>query len=233
MKLHTKYKGTLGEIAVAQALMRRGLPVFMELGNNNSPIDIITVKKGVLIRIQVKATEPVNGVLKVRAVCVRDRKHIIYNPNDFDVIAVYDVQWDKLYYVPLAEALKCKHAIMSLRISIAKSGRKRVHVADEYKSLNKAVKYLTAENKDDLYKMPAAIPRKKAPEDYIRRFLTIEHAIEMKRLRDLGYSNKEIGKELKCHPKNVPRLLKKYNLKNVVPLKTKKIKKVLKVAKTL
>lgn len=217
MKLHTKYKGTLGEIAVAQALMRRGLPVFMELGNNNSPIDIITVKKGVLIRIQVKATEPVEGVLKVRAACVRDRKHVVYKPNDFDIIAVYDAQWDKVYYVPLAEVLKYKFARMNLRIAPTKNGMVRIHAADEYKSLNKAVKYLTAENKDDLYKMPplknkGRPDRRVPPEERVRRLITKEIALKMFSLKQKGFNNNQIADKLGFHASTVKRALAKFKL---------------------
>ena len=58
--MHTKDAGTVGELAVILQLKQAGFTVFTKIGDN-SPIDLIVVNKGHMLRGQVKSCRLMNG----------------------------------------------------------------------------------------------------------------------------------------------------------------------------
>lgn len=140
-KLHSKDKGTLGEIAVAKYMMQRGLPVFAELGDN-CKVDLIVLKNDVPIKIQVKtySKERDGSVVRVYAVKSGPNYRYRYVVTDFDVMAVYLHETDEILFVFLREILEHGEA-MTIRLVDAKNGQsKGVKHADNYRSFNKAIK---------------------------------------------------------------------------------------------
>lgn len=97
--MNSKQKGSLGQIAVSKKLAELGLPVFTEVGDL-SKIDLITVKDGKLIRLQVKNCKIVNGSLEVPLRACGPNFNYYYTASDFDVLAVYSHELDKVYFIP-------------------------------------------------------------------------------------------------------------------------------------
>ncbi len=95
--MNSKLKGSIGELAVAQDLMRQGYPVFTELGDT-SKVDLIALIGDRAVKIQVKTGTEVKGVTcftKFRA----DKYHkYIYNKDDCDVFALYNLDRDIVCY---------------------------------------------------------------------------------------------------------------------------------------
>jgi hypothetical protein len=66
--MHSKTKGSIGQLTIAADLLSKGYEVFTELGDN-SKIDLIAVSKDYdLIKIQVKCLTPVNGSVKLSCI---------------------------------------------------------------------------------------------------------------------------------------------------------------------
>jgi hypothetical protein len=209
--IHSKDKGSLGEISVAKDLIRRGLPVFTEYGDN-SKIDIITQRKGVLVTLQVKAYKIHSGGIVVRTLRSGPNYNYRYELNDFDIFAVYSVEIDKVFYIPLELVIKAGGSI-NLRINDLKSSRcSNVRYASDYRSLSKAIKYLRQSDnyKHSMYSL--SVKKLKPPERYNskRRFMNKDIAIEMKKLSDSGLSYKEISEKLGVDRKTVPKTINKY-----------------------
>lgn len=118
--MDTKHIGTIGELAVAEELMRRGWEVFTEMGDN-SKIDLIANKDGLLRKIQVKTVEFSDcGWVFVRKSKITNGIRIEYLRKDIDLFAIYVMDKDAVAFVPFS---KFKKKSLCLRFEKPRSGR--------------------------------------------------------------------------------------------------------------
>lgn len=106
--VHTKDAGTVGELAVILQLKQAGYTVFTEVGDN-SPIDLIVLAKGRLLRGQVKSCKVVNGsaILPLRKAGPGGYLHkYIDDPDRVDFFALYVRDTGQVAYISAKEALK-------------------------------------------------------------------------------------------------------------------------------
>ena len=106
--MHTKDAGTVGELAVILQLKQAGYTVFTEVGDN-SPIDVIVLVKGRLLRGQVKSCRLVNGsaALSLRKAGPNGylRKYGD-NPDEIDFFALYVHDTGQIGYISSREAFR-------------------------------------------------------------------------------------------------------------------------------
>lgn len=119
----TKIKGDLGQAMVMADALKRGYKVALPLGEDWR-YDLIILKDGVLLRVQCKYTESINGFVKVRCETHDGRSYYKYKQEDLDYIAVYDKITDKCYYVNCSYLGKGRGSL-SLRTVDAKNGQKK------------------------------------------------------------------------------------------------------------
>jgi Holliday junction resolvase-like predicted endonuclease len=128
----TKQKGDIAEAYVMYLLKQRGFNVLVPWGEDNR-YDLVTEKKGVFKRIQVKYVTPKNGVLEVAIRSSNNYNIIHYSPEDIDIIAAYSPIDNKVYFIPL-KTIKNK-SICKLRINPAKNKQKKhVIMASQFES---------------------------------------------------------------------------------------------------
>ena len=99
--MHTKDAGTLGEAMVIADAVRRGYKVAVPLGENGR-YDLIVDRLGRLERVQVKYTRSDGAVVRVKCRSTNNWSTIVYSPQDFEWLAVYDHTTDACYYLPSA-----------------------------------------------------------------------------------------------------------------------------------
>jgi hypothetical protein len=120
----TKYLGTAGELLVAAQCSQRGLAVFKELGDNSRIDLIVEDTHKTLHRIQVKCLNRYSGGairLDIKKSGPNGYRYH-YSEQDIDWFVVVDAQSNRIAWVPIKEALACKHQF-SLRLEPAKGGQ--------------------------------------------------------------------------------------------------------------
>jgi hypothetical protein len=128
----TKQKGDIAEAFVTYLLKQNGFNVLVPWGEDNR-YDLVTEKKGVFKRIQVKYATPQDGVLEVRVRSCNNYKIIHYSPKDIDIIAVYSPKQSKVYFIPLNGIRN--RSICKLRLVPTKNHQKKyVVLASRYES---------------------------------------------------------------------------------------------------
>lgn len=126
----TKQKGDIAEAYVTYLLKQNGFNVLIPWGEDNR-YDIVTEKKGIFKRIQVKYSTPKNGTIEVRVRSCNNYNIIHYSPKDIDIIAVYSSNKNKVFFIPL-EDIKDK-SICKLRLEPTKNKQKKfVVMASKY-----------------------------------------------------------------------------------------------------
>lgn len=116
----TKQIGTIGELAVAQDLLRQGWDVYTSV-SDCTKIDIVAIKENVVKRHQVKTiANTQTGVVCIGATKVISRKRVSYGVNDFDYLTVYVIDRDRIAYVPMSVV---HGRSMTLRFDDVKSKR--------------------------------------------------------------------------------------------------------------
>jgi len=102
--MHRKQLGTLGEIAVAKALISTGLRVFVELGDL-AKVDLIALdpQDSQLYKIQVKTIHNQTGAVRVKRSKAGPNYSYTYQPKDFDVLAIYIPESDEIAYLKFEE----------------------------------------------------------------------------------------------------------------------------------
>lgn len=105
--MHSKIKGNIGETAVALNLMKKGYPVFRELGDN-SKVDLIALVEDCPIKIQVKYLTAKNGVVELECKKSGPNYSFVYTLSQVDVFAVYILDKDCIFYISSKELLKHK-----------------------------------------------------------------------------------------------------------------------------
>ena len=126
----TKQKGDIAEAFVVYLLKRNGFNVLIPWGEDNR-YDIVSEKKGVFKRIQVKYVTPKDGTVEIRARSCNNYNIIHYSPKDIDIIAAYSPRQSKVYFLPL-KGLKNK-SVHKLRLLPTKNNQKKfVVMASKY-----------------------------------------------------------------------------------------------------
>jgi hypothetical protein len=136
--MHSKAKGSLGEISAAAQLISEGYAVFTELGDL-SRTDLIVLVDNKPIKVQVKARHLVNGVIHATASKAGPNYRFRYSKEDFDVFALYCIDTKDVFFVNASDVLKQES--FSLRVDDAKNRQKKgVHKASDYKDFRKALR---------------------------------------------------------------------------------------------
>ena len=129
----TKTIGTLGELAVAQDLIRRGWDVYTAIGDCTK-IDIVAIKEHVIKRHQIKSVQfSLDGVVCVEAAKTISGKRVPYHPDDFDYLTLYVVDRNRIAYIPLSVIYGRS---LTLRFTPTKNGQvKNVQSFDNFTEL--------------------------------------------------------------------------------------------------
>ena len=104
--LSTDRKGSIAEIAIAEAAIRLGTDVYKPL-NGGTRCDLIFDLGGKLMRVQCKWASRCGEVLIVR--CYRNRRTRggmltrRYTADEVDAFAAYSMELDRCYFLPFAE----------------------------------------------------------------------------------------------------------------------------------
>jgi hypothetical protein len=136
--MHRKHLGTLGEVAVAKAMMSAGLHVFVELGDL-ARVDLIALnpQNGRLYKIQVKTIRNRTGVARVKRSKVGPNYSYTYRPEDFDILAIYLPESDQVAYLKSEELQRS----IVLRVDPTKNNQRQgVNWFCDYTSLERALR---------------------------------------------------------------------------------------------
>ncbi len=127
----TKQKGDTAEAYLAYTLKQNGFNVLIPWGEDVR-YDLVSEKNGIFKRIQVKHIKPRNGVLEVRFRSCNNHKVIHYSSNEVDIVAIYNEEGKKVYFIPLADAGRKGY---KLRLTPAKNNQKKfVTLSTKYES---------------------------------------------------------------------------------------------------
>ena len=131
--MHKKTKGSIAELAVATRLFREGWRVLLPYGENTR-YDLVAERDGRFVRIQVKYVTPKAGALPVNCCSSNNWSVSQYTPEEIDIIAVYNSQNERTYFVPVAQLPKGN---MKLRLDPPKNNqRAKVRYAAQYAELH-------------------------------------------------------------------------------------------------
>ncbi len=136
--MHRKHLGTLGEVAVAKALMLAGLHVFVEFGDL-ARVDLIALdpRDGRLYKIQVKTIHNRTGAIRVKRSKVGPNYSYTYRPEDFDILAIYLPESDQIAYLKSEELQRS----LTLRVDPAKNKQQRgIRWFRDYTSLERVLR---------------------------------------------------------------------------------------------
>ena len=130
--MHKKTKGSVAELAVATRLMKEGWRVSFPYGEN-ARYDLVAEREGRFVRIQVKYTTPKSGVLPVNCCSSNNWSVLQYTPEEIDIVAVYNSQDERIYFVPVTQLPK---GHMKLRLDPPKNSQKvKVRYARDFGEL--------------------------------------------------------------------------------------------------
>jgi len=118
----TKQKGDIAEAFVTYFLKKSGFCVLIPWGEDNR-YDLVSEKKGVFKRIQVKYVSPKNGLLDVALRSLNNYQIFRYSNKDVDIIAAYDPKNQKVFFIPL-RSIKNKSSL-KLRLVPTKNNQKK------------------------------------------------------------------------------------------------------------
>jgi hypothetical protein len=129
--LHSKAKGTIGEVKVAADLLSRGFHVFTEIGDL-SKIDLIAERDRKLYRFQVKAYHSKDGVVVLSSKKSGPNYSFHYESDQIDIFAVYVLDKDIIFYVSSKEVCEYSSS-MNIRLEPPKNGQKKnINLAENY-----------------------------------------------------------------------------------------------------
>lgn len=138
MKLTTKQKGSIGELAIASDLAKRGYQVMFPFGEYGD-WDLLIMRTGTFERVQVKYSTSDGQILKVRARCHSVHagsvtKTVMYSQATIDWLGVYDATTDICYYIP-ASQLTGSSGEMYLRLAEPKNKVPSIRWAKDYRQI--------------------------------------------------------------------------------------------------
>lgn len=139
--MHSKVKGTLGELAIAQDLIGQGFPTFTELGDN-SKVDLIALTPKP-IRIQVKALNSINNVVQVSATKSGPNYKFRYSIDDLDIFAIFVLDTKDIFYVSVEEILS-NAKTSSFRLASPKNNQiKGCRYVEDYREIRRVLRDYT------------------------------------------------------------------------------------------
>ena len=142
MVLHSKIKGSIGELAVAKKLMEMGYSVFKELGDN-SRVDLICLIEKVPIKIQVKSVIEKNNIVAIKTTKNGPNYSFRYETNDVDCFAIYVLNHDIIFFVSSKEFLVNKMC-NTFRLAETKNRQKEyIRMARDYYSFERILRDYT------------------------------------------------------------------------------------------
>ena len=104
--LTTDQKGTIAEMAIAWAAVKRGIGVFRPL-TDGERYDLIFDLRPRLVRVQCKWAVRSGDVVIIRAYSCRRTntglRRSFYSADEIDAIAAYCAEIDRCFYLPLSE----------------------------------------------------------------------------------------------------------------------------------
>jgi len=117
----TKQKGDIAEIYIAYLLKKEGFNVLLPWGEDHR-YALVSEKNGIFKRIQVKYVTPRKGMLEVALRSLNNYQILHYSVKDIDIIAAYEPNNQKVFFVPL-KRIKNKS---SLKLRLLPSKNKQV-----------------------------------------------------------------------------------------------------------
>lgn len=139
--VHTKVKGSLGELKVAADLVSQGYPVFTELGDN-SKVDLIVLVDNVAIKMQVKCFASSDGVVSVYGQKAGPNYRFRYQHEHVDVFAIYVYDRDIILYIAASEVVG--HGRIKIRFEEPLNGqRSGIRWYHDYLSLRESLRDYT------------------------------------------------------------------------------------------
>ena len=131
----TKQKGDIAEAKVLSYLISKGYKALLPWGEDNR-YDLVCEAKGVFKKIQVKYVTPKNGALDVPLRSANNWNAFRYSNEDVDLIAAYNPENDKVYFISLNDFKNV--ATIKLRLARPKnSQQKLVKWAADFEGLKK------------------------------------------------------------------------------------------------
>lgn len=119
--MHSKQKGSIGEITTVKYLLESGFSVFGEFGDL-SKVDLIALKADKLYRIQCKAISTRDNKINLDSRKCGPNYSFKYNPTEIDIFAVYVLDLDVLFFVSSKEL--CAQTTLTFRSVPLKNGHK-------------------------------------------------------------------------------------------------------------
>lgn len=137
--VHSKVKGNIGELLIAADLVKKGYPVFTELGDN-SKTDLIALVEEVPVKIQVKSYNTnENGSVVLRAAKSGPNYRFKYTTEQVDVFALYILDANIICYVSAAEVIAARGGIKIRPFPAKNKQTKGLTMADKYASFEAAI----------------------------------------------------------------------------------------------
>lgn len=122
--MHSKDKGSIGQLKVAADLISKGYSVFTELGDNCATDLILLDKKTYkTYKIQVKYREVKNGVVKIETQSSGPNYKTKYSLDNADIFAIFVPIKDIILYVSAPEFLS-KNALLTIRFEPTRNCQK-------------------------------------------------------------------------------------------------------------
>lgn len=130
--MHTKTKGDTGELLAAAEFTKRGWQVSFPYGEN-ARYDMVAEKEGKMLRVQVKAATPKNGVLHVNCRSSNNWSVVHYGDKYFEIVAVVDLESRRVYFIP---SNRIGRSLLNLRLVRPRNNQnKKINFADDYLEL--------------------------------------------------------------------------------------------------
>lgn len=118
----TKQKGSIAEAKVLAYLIEKGFNVFIPWGEDHR-FDLVCEYNGIFKRIQVKYVSAKNNGIEIPLRSMNNWSELRYSPANVDVLAAYNPQTDKIYFVNLQEYENT--ATIKLRFNLPRNSQKK------------------------------------------------------------------------------------------------------------
>jgi hypothetical protein len=130
----SKQKGAVAEAKVLSYLISKGYQVFVPWGEDHR-FDLLCEINGCFKRIQVKYVTPKNAGIDVPLRSANNWSTIRYTPKNVDLIAAYNPENDKIYFIDLKDYPNI--ATLKLRLEKTRNlQKKNVKWAEEFEALS-------------------------------------------------------------------------------------------------
>lgn len=128
--MHTKQKGNISELIVAQKCIDNGWNVAFPFGENQK-YDLIIEKSGVCKRVQVKSLMPRDGALKINCRSSNNWSVYHYSKSDFEILAAVDLSCNEVYFI---DSETMHRSQFNIRIVKSKNSQeKSINLAENFR----------------------------------------------------------------------------------------------------